>query len=169
MLLLKDVYDEVKCDVTIDYYVPFTINVESNNVYGTCLCWRTGDLKKSLIEVSMDKDTGLLTEITLVSIDEVCIVENKMFDVSNKIKGTPAFIFDGEIKNGLCDQPGSVEVELGLDYLLVRLDKKVDEDKYIELNRVTFGIDHNDKLLSITIKDLTDYEYSELKEAFLKL
>lgn len=166
MLLLKDIYDEEKCNVDIDYYIPFTINVERKNAFGTYLCWRTGDLKKSLIEVSMDKDSGLLTEITLVSVDEVCIVENKMYDVSKGVKGTPAFIIDGEIKNGLCDQPGSLEVELGLDYLVVRFDKNDDADKYIELNRVRFGIDKNGKLLSVTIKGLTDYEYGELKEAF---
>ncbi len=58
-------------------------------------------------------------------------------------------------------------VFLGLDFIMVKLEEDSCICKFIELERVRFGID-NKKLVSIIIKNLTKFEYGELKDS-LKL
>ena len=75
---------------------------------------------------------------------------------------------DGDIKNGICDEPMNIYVYLGLDYIMVKFGEDVDICEFIELERARFGFDKDNKLASIVVKNLSNYEYNELKEG-LKL
>lgn len=168
MLFLKERANNKKCKTEIDYYVPFTISIEDENVYSAKSCWRTGNLKNSLVEIEIDKESGILRNITLTSVDKAFLVNTTLKNVDEIEYGTPILFLDGDIKNGICDEPMNIYVYLGLDYIMVKFGEDVDICEFIELERARFGFDKDNKLASIVVKNLSNYEYNELKEG-LKL
>ena len=89
-------------------------------------------------------------------------------DIDDVESGTPVFLLEGNTKNGIHDHLMNFTVFLGLDFIMVNLEEDSCICKFIELERVRFGIDSNNKLVSITIKNLSEFEYGELKDS-LKL
>ncbi len=168
MLYLKEVISSGACEVNIDYYVPFTINIDSEKTNARRICWRTGNFKKSLIEISIDEERGIVQEITLVSVDKVFSIDTKLKRTSKCEKGVPAFRVNGSLKNALSDYIKDFNVYLNEEYIMVKLDESTGIHRYIELERVLFGINREDRLVSIIIRNLSNYDYNELK-AGLKL
>lgn len=163
MLYLKEVINSKKCEICIDYYVPFTIKLENKKPYSNKVCWRSGNFKKSLIEISMEKENGVLSDITLVSVDNAVLTDTSLDNINLMKDGVPVFSIKGNIKNGLCDQVMDFYVYLNTKFIMVNLNKQIIPCKYVKLEKVLFGFDKDCKLNSIILKDLSDYEYKELK------
>lgn len=164
MLFLRAVTNSKQCKINIDYYVPFTINLGNDKLYTPKICWRIGNLKKSLMEISIDEKSGILREITLTLVDKAHLVNAALENAEIVESGTPVFRLDGTIKNGLCNQVMDFDVYLSMEFIMVNFSEESHPYKFIELERVGFGFDKDNKLISVIIKDLTNDEYRELKE-----
>ena len=70
--------------------------------------------------------------------------------------------------NGLCDYMIDFYVYLSKQFIMVNFSEECHPYKFVELERVRFGFDKDNKLISIIVKALSDDEYSELKDG-LKL
>lgn len=57
-------------------------------------------------------------------------------------------------------------VGVGEQYVMVNLGEKVCPCQFVEVDRVRFGFDTESRLVTIVIKNLTGYEYNELRESF---
>lgn len=165
VLQLIDIADENKCDVCIDYYIPCTIEISNEKIYNSKIYWRTGNFKNSLIEFAIDEKSGILNNITLVSVDKVFLTEIELTDKENMRYGTPVFRLDGNINNGLCDQFMDFCVYLSSGYFAIKLIDKIQICKLIELDRVRFGFDDHGSLVLIIVTNLSPCEYDELKES----
>lgn len=171
MLLLRGLEKPDSCVVNVDSFVPFTINIIGKHEYESKIYWRTGNFRKSLLEVAIEERTGELREITLTSADVVSILditlekyeEIEKNAVTMKKEGIPIFLIDGEIKNKLCDQRSDFEVYLGYDFILVKLKKNVISNKCIELEKMRLEVDKNNELISIMVKNLSKAERNQLK------
>ncbi len=168
MIYLKEVEAVKRCEVDIDYYVPFSINIENEKLYGARICWRIGDLKKSLMEISIDEKSGMLRDITLTSVNKVYLQKEIMENANIVETGTPVFDVDGNIKNGLCDEVMDFYVYLNSGYIMVSFVREHHPYKYVALDRLRLGFDFDNKLISVIVNDLTNDEFSELKDG-LKL
>lgn len=163
MLFLKKVESEKKCEIEVDYYVPITITVGADSYFGKSIYWRTGNFKNSLIEISIDEEKGTLKDITLVAVNEVCCVDFPEEECEKKATGVPSFILDGDISNGFCDQIMDFCVYLSSEDISIKFGEELHPVKCVQLGRVKFGFDKEDKLICITVIDLSDYECCELK------
>lgn len=168
MLYLKNITNRMECDVKVDYYVPFTMNVGRRELYAPKTYWRTGNFKNSFMEISIDEKNGMLRDITLVSVNKAVLTDAVLENVEILESGTPMFLLDGDIKNGLCDERMDFYVYLSEKFIKVDFGEKSHSCTFIELERGLFGFDENNKLVSIIIKELSDDEYHELKDG-LKL
>ena len=168
MLFLKEVMNSKQCEVDIDYYVPFTINLGYEKSYTPKSCWRIGNFKNSLMEISIDEKSGILRDVTLISADKAHLVNATLENVDIVESGTPVFLLDGNIKNGLCDQVMDFYVYLSMEFIMVNFSEESHPYKFIELERVRFGFDKDNALICIIIKKLSSDEYCELKDG-LKL
>ena len=164
MLLLKDIINNDECKVEVGYYVPFSITIGNEKVFSSKLCWRIGNFKTSLMEISIDEKTGVLRNITLTSVDKANLLNEslKKFDVTEI--GTPVFSLEGNVKNGLCDQLIDYDVYLGNDYIRVDFDLDKYYKKIIKQDRVLLIFNQNNQLISLIVKDLSRSEYNDLKE-----
>lgn len=165
MLFLKEVVDNKQCQVKIDYYIPFTISLKTETLYEPKICWRTGNFKNSLLEISIDQKTGILREITLILVNRVHFVDTVLDCAPIVEKGTPVFRLEGDLKNGLCDQEVDFDVYLNMEFVKVDFGNGSQPVKLIELERVLFGFDKKERLISVIIKDLTTDEYRELLDS----
>ncbi len=168
MLFLKEITDSKQCEVDIDYYVPFTISLKTEKLYAPKVCWRIGNFKNSLMEISIDEKTGVLREITLTLVNKAYLVDTTLENADIVKSGTPVFQLEGNIKNGLCNKELDFNVYLSMKFIMVDFSKGEHPIKFIELDRVRFCFDKDRKLISVIIKDLSVDEYNELKES-LKL
>lgn len=163
MLILKNIIDNRKCSVEIDYYVPFTITIEDKSINATRYYWSAGN-KRSVIEFAIDKQSGILKEITLVAVDKVFLIDKKLEKISKINNGVPVLEIEGDIKNGLCDEPIDFYVYLGSNSITVNIGEEVNCTKMIQLERVYLGFDVTERLVSVSVNDLSEYEYNELKQ-----
>ena len=118
--------------------------------------------------ILIDEKRGILREITLTSVDKAHLLNGTSENVNIVESGTPVFLLDGNIKNGLCDQVMDFDVYLSMEFIMVNFSEERYPYKFVELERVRFGFDKDDKLISVIVKDLSSKEYSELKDG-LKL
>src|SRR5699024_12551131 len=97
--MLKVTDFEVTEPVNIEYDVYTPINIEFgtwNKSKEPTLYWRTGDFKKSLIEIVLGKSTGSIRSITLTLSESVSMVERLIQERKNmnEIKGQPKLYID---------------------------------------------------------------------------
>lgn len=168
MLFLREVSNSKQCKVNIDYYVPFTIKLGNRESYTSKIYWRIGNFINSLLEISIDEKSGMLRDVTLVSVDKAYLVNTTLKNVESVESGTPVFLPDENIQNGLCDHVMDFYVYLSKEFIMVNFSEECHPCKFVELERVRFGFDNNNKLISVIVKDLSDDEYIELKDG-LKL
>ncbi|MGG0824525.1 hypothetical protein ABE099_16815 [Paenibacillus turicensis] len=156
-------------NIEIDYYVPFTIEIEHKDIFSSKVYWRTGNLKTSILEIGLDEKTGLLRDITLVSVDKAFSIDVEHTQtIHSTDTGVPVFDIQGDIRNKLCDISQDIFVFLSTNDITVRFGDNIDFSRVNSLGRIYFMFDENNILISISITNLSDYEYSELKES-LKL
>ena len=66
-------------------------------------------------------------------------------------------------RNGFCDQIIDFFVYLSPKDITIKFQKEIRPVKCVQLGRVRFSFDKEEKLICITVFDLSDYEYCELK------
>ncbi len=169
LLKLLSVSEKEECKVEIDFYVPFSVEIgdsfnfkKENIVY-----WRTGDIERSLIEIGIGSNTGILRRITLTSFKKASVKNVALKDIEIE-EGTP--VFDAGIipKKGIFDFISDFEVYLGKDSIIAMIEKVDKCRKIIRMDRVDIGIDNQNNITHIAINNLDFKEYNELKDA-LKL
>lgn len=165
MLKFIDTSPELTCNVEIDYYVPFTVDVNvqkftnENSIY-----WRTGNFDTSLLEIGLGEKTGILKSITLTMVNHVN-ANNVNYEVLDIRYGTP--IFDiSMIKDKIFDYISEFYVSLTVDDVMVSISKKNIARTMIHMERVDIGVGFENELIFIKVNKLSDREYKDLKESF---
>ncbi|TGA96118.1 hypothetical protein E4665_16545 [Sporolactobacillus shoreae] len=153
--------------VEFDIYTPINIEFGTWNISKEpTIYWRTGDFKKSLIEIGIGKRTGDIRSITLILSENVFKVENDHFDSKNLpvIKGIPVFKIDQFINKNYTDEEDKLNIYIGEDkiYMLFSENEMV---SLVQNDNVEFGIDSNDKVCSIIISNVGENEKKTVEEA----
>lgn len=167
--MLKVTDFEVTEPVNIEYDVYTPINIE----FGTwniskepTLYWRTGNFKKSLIEIGLGKYTGSIRSITLTLSEDVSMVESLILERKNinVIKGKPKFYIEDYSDMTYVDEKGSLKVLIGIDNVLISLSENVPEP-VIQNNNVGFALDKNKIICGIMVSDMLKREKNILEDA----
>lgn len=167
ILKLSKVEKIRRCKIEFDYYVPFSISIEGylnfakeDNVY-----WRTGDINKSLIEIGIGSDTGILKSITLVTAKNIKL-ETATINVDSVIEGIP--VFDSSIipEKGVYDYINDFIVFLNSNSITVVISDIDKCRKIINFDRIGLGIDIDNNITHLSINNLAASEYMELRNAF---
>lgn len=167
--MLKVTDFEVTEPVNIEYDVYTPINIE----FGTwniskepTLYWRTGNFKKSLIEIGLGKYTGSIRSITLTLSEDVSMVESLILERKNinVIKGKPKFYIEDYSDMTYVDEKGSLKVLIGIDNVLISLSENVPES-VIQNNNVGFALDKNKIICGIMVSDMLKREKNILEDA----
>jgi len=128
--------------------------------------WRTGDFKKSLIEVGMGKYTGNIRSITLTLSENVYKMDRLKLDMKNMtlIKGVPNFQIEEYNDKTYIDENGELNVYIGIDKVLISFSKN-DAVSIVQNDTVGFVLDKNKMFCGILVSGMLEHEKKILEEA----
>ncbi|SEJ73854.1 hypothetical protein SAMN04488127_2629 [Bhargavaea ginsengi] len=167
MLKVRDYCPPKFTKVEVDLYIPLTIEFGTWNVSEEpIIYWRTGDFKKSLIEIGVGKDLGDIRSITLTVCENVYKedYEHSYLSDPERVVGLPIIHSNHENDEIYRDERGTLEVFLGGSTLYIKLSEN-EVVSYIQNEPIEFGIDHEDRVCGILIKEINESEKSILIEA----
>lgn len=172
MLIFKEIVACTDISVDIDEYVPFTIEVNVPKPLTLPLYWRGGDGKQSLIEIGLNRESGVVCSATLTAINPKKIKETELpinIDLP-EVSGMAVFeisswaYFSDNYSNSFQDEFGSeICLILGKDYLTLQFENVDKPIKYIKNNRLRFGVASNGMLSALDVMGLSEDEVNLLR------
>ncbi|MFA3776294.1 hypothetical protein V2B35_15015 [Bacillus safensis] len=167
MLKVTGYTDSQSINIEYDLYTPINIEFGSWNISKEpTIYWRTGDFKKSLIEIGIGKYTGSLRSITLTLSENVHKMENLELDKKNinVIKGVPNFQVEEHNDKTYIDEKGKLDVYIGLDKVLISFSEN-DTVSVLQNDTVGFALDKDEVVCGIIISGMLEHEKKTLEDA----
>lgn len=167
MLKVTGYTDSQSINIEYDLYTPLNIEFGSWNISKEpTIYWRTGDFKKSLIEIGIGKYTGSLRSITLTLSENVHKMENLELDKKNinVIKGVPNFQVEEHNDKTYIDEKGKLDVYIGLDKVLISFSEN-DTVSVLQNDTVGFALDKDEVVCGIIISGMLEHEKKTLEDA----
>ncbi|MBW0259433.1 MULTISPECIES: hypothetical protein [Bacillus] len=167
MLKVTEYKDSQSINIEYDLYTPINIEFGSWNISKEpTIYWRTGDFKKSLIEIGIGKYTGSLRSITLTLSENVHKMENLKLDKKNinVIKGVPNFQVEEHNDKTYIDEKGKLDVYIGLDKVLISFSEN-DTVSVLQNDTVGFALDKDEVVCGIIISGMLEHEKKTLEDA----
>ncbi|MGG1861524.1 hypothetical protein ABEP22_08040 [Bacillus safensis] len=167
MLKVTEYKDSQSINIEYDLYTPINIEFGSWNISKEpTIYWRTGDFKKSLIEIGIGKYTGSLRSITLTLSENVHKMENLELDKKNinVIKGVPNFQVEEHNDKTYIDEKGKLDVYIGLDKVLISFSEN-DTVSVLQNDTVGFALDKDEVVCGIIISGMLEHEKKTLEDA----
>jgi hypothetical protein len=153
--------------IEYDVYTPFNIEFGTWNISEEpTIYWRTGDFKKSLIEIGIGKYTGNIRSITLALSENVHKMESLNLDMKNMtlIKGVPNFQIEEYNDKTYIDENGELNVFIGIDKVLISFSKN-DTAFIVQNDTVGFALDKNKMVCGILVSGMLEHEKITLETA----
>jgi hypothetical protein len=169
MMMLKviDYKDSQPINIEYDLYTPINIEFGSWNISKEpTIYWRTGDFKKSLIEIGLGKYTGNIRSITLTLSENVHKMESLKLDMEdiNMVKGVPSFQIEESNDNTYIDEKGKLDVYIGKDRVLISFSEN-DAVSILQNDTVGFVLDKEEVVCGILISGMLEHEKKTLEDA----
>ncbi|KUF26797.1 hypothetical protein [Bacillus sp. G1(2015b)] len=167
MLKVTGYTDSQSINIEYDLYTPINIEFGSWNISKEpTIYWRTGDFKKSLIEIGIGKYTGSLRSITLTLSENVHKMENLELNKKNinVIKGVPNFQVEEHNDKTYIDEKGKLDVYIGLDKVLISFSEN-DTVSVLQNDTVGFALDKDEVVCGIIISGMLEHEKKTLEDA----
>ncbi len=167
MLKVTEYKDSQPINIEYDLYTPINIEFGSWNISKEpTIYWRTGDFKKSLIEIGIGKYTGSLRSITLTLSENVHKMESLKFDLKdiNIIKGVPNFQVEEYNDMTYIDEEGQLDVYIGIDNVLISFSEN-DALSILQNDTVGFALDKDRVVCGIIISGMLEHEKKTLEDA----
>ncbi|MFJ6206338.1 hypothetical protein [Bacillus pumilus] len=167
MLKVIDYKDSQPINIEYDLYTPINIEFGSWNISKEpTIYWRTGDFKKSLIEIGLGKYTGNIRSITLTLSENVHKMESLKLDMEdiNMVKGVPSFQIEESNDNTYIDEKGKLDVYIGKDRVLISFSEN-DAVSILQNDTVGFVLDKEEVVCGIIISGMLEHEKKTLEDA----
>lgn len=151
--------------VEIDGYIPLNVvwGVRNPRVDNYCY-WHTGDLKRSILEIGMVRDTGLIRTVTLISAGEVEFSALPLVPCTEH-RGVPIIDVAELPSEQYFEHSQPLQVILGPDHLVVSWSPNKPVRRFGCGGRVQVGLDHVERMVSVELTGLTDPERLLMAEA----
>lgn len=167
MLKVIDYKDSQPINIEYDLYTPINIEFGSWNISKEpTIYWRTGDFKKSLIEIGLGKYTGNIRSITLTLSENVHKMESLKLDMEdiNMVKGVPSFQIEESNDNTYIDEKGKLDVYIWKDRVLISFSEN-DAVSILQNDTVGFVLDKEEVVCGILISGMLEHEKKTLEDA----
>ena len=172
MLKLKSISNDKKIvSIEFDDYIPFDINIGKPNFKK--LYFRYGDGKKSLLEIGVNVEEGIMTSCTLAMIKRENVkIFNSSFNTSDCALTEGTVIFDitksnsnEYVNSSFIDTFDSdLYLDLGKNYISLRFSiNHCKVESYVINDRLVVGFDSSKELCIIAMTQLSLSEIEKIK------
>lgn len=167
MLKVKEILNIVPINVEFDIYIPINIEFGMWDVsLEPTIYWRTGDLKKSLIEIEIGSKKGIIRSITLTQVNDIYDVNKEnIFNEVPITEGIPVLEIENynENKNIFTDELKDFQVCINNDKVYILLSHQ-EVVSVIKNDRVSFGLDKNNLICAIQVDKITSDEKFQIMQ-----
>lgn len=162
---VKGNLDKTHIDVEFDMYIPLNIEFGSWDVsLEPTIYWRTGDFKKSLIEIGIGSRKGAIRSVTLTQV-------NSIYDINEKdnlkeipiTEGIPVVEVGNLSENNFTDELKDFKVCIDDNKINIHLSQS-EVVSLIKNDRVSFGLDKNNLICFIKVNKLTAEEKFQIMQ-----
>src|SRR5690625_4309896 len=167
MLKVTEYKESLTVNIEYDIYTPINIEFGSWNISKEpTIYWRTGDFRKSLIEVGIGKYTGNIRSITLILSENVHKMESLNLDMNNitLIKGVPVIQIGEYNDQTYIDENAEMNVYIGMDNVLISFSKN-DTVSIVQNGNVGVALDKNKIVCGIIVSGMLEHEKKTLEDA----
>lgn len=167
MLKVREYKESQSVNIEYDVYTPINIEFGTWNIsQEPPIYWRTGDFKKSLIEIGIGKYTGNIRSITLTLCENVYKIENLKWDMKNihLIKGIPSFHIEEYNDKTYTDEISKLNVYIGVDKVLISFSENAILS-ILQSDNVGFALDKNKVICGIIVSSILEHEKKILEDA----
>ncbi len=166
MLKVIEYKDSQSINIKYDLYTPINIEFGSWNILKEpTIYWRTGDFKKSLIEIGIGKYTGSLRSITLILSGNIHKMERSKLAKEDlkMLKGVPIFQVEEFNEKTYIDQKGKLDVYMWTDEVFISFSSN-DLVSILQNDTVEFALDKNKVVCGIIISSVLEHEMKTLED-----
>jgi hypothetical protein len=165
MLKVLEYKEKKSANIEFDVYTPINIEFGSWNISKEpTIYWRTGDFKKSLMEIGMGKNRGDIRSITLTLSDNVYKIDKVNTKNLRVIEGIPVIQVDKFMNETYVDEKCELKVYIGVNKVYISFSEN-EIVSIIQNDSVGFCLDNNEMICSIIVKDIGENEKITLEEA----
>ncbi|MCG3089814.1 hypothetical protein [Sporosarcina cyprini] len=167
MLKVTKYKESQSLNFVYDIYTPINIEFGTWNISKEpTIYWRTGDFKKSLIEIGIGKYTGSIRSITLTLSENVYKMEKLNLDMKNitLIKGVPNFQVEEYEDKIYIDENNILNVYIGIDKVFISFSEN-DTVSIVQNENVGFALDKNKMVCGVIVSGMLEHEKNILEEA----
>ena len=173
MLKLKKEIKKSITSVQIDGCIPLVIEFESTSM--TPLYWRGGDGKKTLIEIGLHRNSGIISSMTVVNVCPKKVHEiNSVYPekTSNKesflacdLSDWGNFSENNFASNFIDEFHLDLELYLGKDFISISLVNMKQSIQFLKNDNVIFGVNTENDIVSIDVTNLSPEEISLIRNS----
>lgn len=167
MLIFERVEENIGIVLEFDPYIPLTVLVDSEKRLDLSY-WRGGNGGNSLVEIGLDKKTGMLSSVTLTMIERTRVRHTRAQLSRGAIHESGLPVFNTEAwqqarpnvySDIFCDDFNQqFNVDIGTTYICVSFEKIERPQMILECGRFRVGISRDKLLSSLTVDALTEEE-----------
>ena len=146
-------------EITVDYYIPLTINCLDRPLYMDCLHWRTGNSSSRVLDIWIDPDNGSFGELEIIcspkidyKIDSALV---QQIEQVNSTFGIPRFDISESELSKLEDKTGYFEIIFSQDNLIIKFTKNISLSNVIYIENLKFGISDDCYLVLVILTNIT--------------
>jgi len=162
---LSSILPESGVQIECDGYVPLIARSVGCKAFPLWY-WRTGDFKKSLIEVGVDPSSGAICKITVLCLAGIGSHASQMADLSATQAGLPCISLEDWAGASRKDVEQPVEAALIGNRLVLHFGPPRGQlSTAIRNGRVVFQVDQSGVICGIEILDLSTKELEEFRYA----
>ncbi len=172
MLQIIDSLLPKTCSLEIDDYA--TIVFKCRDTHSSMpIYWRTGNFKKSLIEVGMNPDTGAICCIKIPGIENAQKSEVQWEPgTKNLIEGIPIcnvkdWVTDDNFSNRFRDELFDFKTVIGMDFVSFLLAPIVEAHSIYQVGQLCIGVDKSRTICKIEFNRLSKIEIERIVPASL--
>ncbi len=164
MLNVTKVSNSVSEKIEVDQYIPIKIVWGKYNIFSEeTLYWRTGDFKKSLIEIGIASRSGVIRSLTVVHSDKINFNKDKINWPELVSDGTPMFNVQSWPHNGRKDEDGLLELCCNGNTLDIIFSKEMITHKIVS-GRICFGLNVDANLCVVSVTELHKDEELQIRD-----
>lgn len=161
---VQSISPSVPLQIECDGYVPLVIRMHGDASWPPQY-WRTGDFKKSLVEIAIDPSTGTICKIVVTSICDVSTASH-LTNVANMqprsgVPNAKLTIWDSDQTR--VDVKGVVRGSLEGRTFTVTFGDYQEINSVVNCDRVNFLLNSTDDLFGFQVIELTEQEVEDLR------
>jgi hypothetical protein len=162
MLRVTSSSDVKDCTLQVGDYVPISFRcAEAASL--TPFYWRTGDFKKSLLEVGLNQNTGVICKVTVTLIGNYSRAEVEYSTEAITVHhGLPTCEISDWPKDRFKDEPFTFATLIGEDSVAIWVAPEAPLSSIYEIGQVCFGTDREGCLRLLRFKDLSRFNLDRM-------